>query len=153
MCPGCCFCWGLNDISSVLHTEKEVDWKRDSEIVNFHLSRRSRQSSASGYQLVRANESVRLNQEQAESCMNTQRASTAQEEVTGKTGNCPLSRVLGLYWHFERAITEKIWGDRRPTSHSVFFSVHFKLNFSGNQRVALTHFVGSTLWEKEEVLL
>lgn len=67
------------------------------KFVNFHLSRRSRQSSASGYQPVRANESVRLNQEQAKSCMNTQRASTAQEEVTGKSGNCPLSRVLGLY--------------------------------------------------------
>lgn len=152
MCPGCCFCWGLNDISSVLHTEKEVDWKRDSEIVNFHLSGRSRQSSASGYQPVRANESVRLNQEQAESCMNTQRASRAQEEVTGKTGNCPLSRVLGLYWHFERAITER-FEVTDDLHHTQFFSVHFKLNFSGNQRVALTHFVGSTLWEKEEVLL
>lgn len=78
------------------------------KFVNFHLSRRSRQSSASGYRLARANESVRLNQEQTERCMNTQGASTAQEGVTGKTGNCPLRRVLGLYCPFERAITEEI---------------------------------------------
>ena len=37
--------------------------------------------------------------------------------------------------------------------HTQFFSVHFEINFSVNQRVALTHLDGSTLSENEEVLL